>query len=130
MNNPAPSFLETHKTIKQFVNLEEPHTGCYRIWAEDGTGAATQAGEICWPGYGDTGMETGLDTGLDTGSGKDSAQDTSSPDTDKTPPKESCTCSTKASAQSAWLWGLILLVFIRPRPERSGPHPQSTRSGH
>jgi hypothetical protein len=123
LNHAPPTFKEAHNIIKQYVNLEKPYTGCYRIWAEDGAGTATKAGNLCWPGYGDTGLDTAVDTAVDTASdtGAETGQDTESDSDPGTsgskgvPPIRSCACSTGPTAKFNWGWGLIFLTLLRTR---------------
>jgi MYXO-CTERM domain-containing protein len=120
LNHPPPVSQEAFSVIKQYVNRVEPHTGCYRIWVEDGTGAATEAGDICWPGYGDTGLDTAVDTELDTGSevGQDSDPEPDNPGSKGVPPTRSCACSTTGPpVKFEWGWGLVLLALVRTRRE-------------
>jgi hypothetical protein len=129
----APPFPDHHNMIKQYVNLEQSYTGCYRISAEDGAGVATESGKICWPEYGDTGVDTSQDTGVDTSqdtavdtsqdtagetgqeTGADSAQETGTPGSGAVPPNISCGCSAGPSGKAAWCWGLVLLALVRTR---------------
>ena len=118
----APPFPDHHNIIKQYVDLGAPYTGCYRISAEDGAGIATESGEICWPEYGDTGVDTGHDTASETGqetggeTGVDSGKETGSSGPDPVSPKLSCACSMGGPAgKSLWFLGLVTLVFVRFR---------------
>ena len=127
----APPMLHGHNTFKQYVNLEEPYTGCYRVWAEDGAGSPTDVSTICWPGYGDTGYgdtgygETGIETGVETGqetggsngTGLDtgSAQDSSDDSSKAVPAKLTCGCSSGANHKSLWFCSLVLVAFLSHR---------------